>query len=228
MKRITAILAVVALFIISARGQGFLNLNFESAQNLPGSLTNNSAYVAVTNAMPHWTVYSGPADEGDVLSDIYYVSNYLSGSQSPVELEGGTLALSGNYSVELFGDCAIGQTATVPDDAASLEFEAGGAGGESGLGSGGVSVGGGSLSVTLGTDTLLLSAVSEGPDYTVYGANIPSDLDGLSEALIFSCQGSGSGQVVLDNIEFLPIPEPSECALMGVGAVALLVRRRRC
>ena len=221
MKRTTAILAVVALFIISARGQGFLNLNFESAQNLPGSLTNNSAYVAVTNALPDWTVYSGPAEEGDVLSDIYYVNNYLSGSQSPVELEGGTLALSGNYSVELFGDCAIGQTATVPDDAASLQFEAGG------VAAGGTFAASG-LSVTLGADTLSCSAISEGPDYYIYGANIPSDLDGLSEALIFSCQGVGSGQVVLDNIEFLPIPEPSECALMGVGAVALLVRRRRC
>ena len=221
MKRITAILAVTAL-IISARGQGFLNLNFESAQNLPGN-PGNGELVSVTNALPDWTAYGGPAISGNALSSIYYVSNSLGNVSGSVELEGGTLALSGDFSVELFMNSAISQTGMVPDNAESLEFEAGG------VAAGGTFAASG-FSVTLGVDTLLCSAISEGPDYTVYGANIPSGLDGLSEALIFSCQGGGSGQVQLDDIEFLPtsIPEPSEWALIGMGAVALLVRRRRC
>ena len=219
MKRITAILAVTAL-IISARGQGFLNLNFESAQNLPGN-PGTGELVSVTNALPDWTVYAGPVIDGNVLSEIYYVSNSL-GRAENVELEGGTLALSGNDSVELFNGGTISQTATVPDNAESLEFEAEGQGADGTLGASG-------LSITLGGQTLSYAEISEGPDYYIYGANIPSNLEGLSEALIFSCQGTGSGQDQLDDIEFLPtsVPEPSEWALIGMGAVALLVRRRR-
>jgi len=37
-KKATVIMAIAAIFAISARGQGFLNLNFESAYNLPGIL----------------------------------------------------------------------------------------------------------------------------------------------------------------------------------------------
>ena len=59
------------------------------------------------------------------LADIYYVSNTASGNSTAVELEGGTLALSGNYfSVHLVSNGSISQTAMVPDDAGSLQFEA--------------------------------------------------------------------------------------------------------
>jgi hypothetical protein len=211
-KRSTVFTAIIAGFTIAGHGQGFQNLNFESAQNLPGNPGNGES-VSVANALPDWTAYSGPAIPGNALSDILYVSNILS-RQSPVELEGGTLALSGNYSAELFMNSAIGQTGMVPNNAESLDFEAEGRGAGGSLGASG-------LSVTLGADTLSLSAISEGADYTVYGANIPSNLDGLSEPLLFSCQGVGSGQVQLDNIEFLPtsVPEPAECALIGLGGI---------
>ncbi|HUA65399.1 MAG TPA: hypothetical protein VME24_06100 [Alphaproteobacteria bacterium] len=165
MRKTTVIMAIAAFVIISARGQGFLNLDFESAQNLPGNPGNDES-VSEANALPDWTVYAGPAIPDNALSDIYYVSNYISGSQSPVELEGGTLALSGNYSVELFGDSAIGQTGLVPDNAESLEFEA--------YGLGGGEPGPSGFSVTLGGQTLSYTVVSEGAGYTVYGANIPS------------------------------------------------------
>ncbi len=202
---------IAAIFTISARGQGFLNLNFESAQNLPGNPGNNGVSVPVTDALPDWSVYDGP----NALADIYYVSNSLPGISTAVELEGGTLALNGNYSVELFENGSISQTATVSDDAESLQFEA--------------TTPQDGMYVTLGGQSLSYSLLSEGPndDYAVYGANIPSDLDGQTETLIFGMQGIG--QTLLDNIDFstMSVPEPSECALMGLGAVALLVLRRR-
>jgi hypothetical protein len=214
MKRITAILAVIALFIISARGQGFLNLNFESAQNLPGNPpVPDGVDVAATNALPDWTAYNGPVTLADALADINYVSNYFGASSTAVQLQGGSLALSGDFSVGLFSNGAISQTATVPDNAESLQFEA-------------TSPGEG-MYVTLGGQSLSYSLLSEGPDYTVYGANIPADLDGLPETLTFGMQGIG--ETLLDDIDFstMSVPEPSECALMGLGAVALLVLRRR-
>jgi hypothetical protein len=210
MKRITMTLAVAAIFIISARGQGFLNLNFESAQNLPGNPPEDGVSVAVTNALPDWTAYFDSA----ALADIYYVSNYFpGGSSSSVELEGGSLAISGDFSVELFSDGSISQTGLVPDNAESLQFEVHGPGPGGSIGPG--------FSVTLGGQSLSYSAVSAGPDYIVYGASIPANLDGQTEALSFLCVGPGSGLDVLDNIQFstLPIPEPGELALAVTGAV---------
>ena len=198
MKKIITVLAVAAIFVISAHGQGFLNLNFESAYNLPGN-PGNGALVSVTNALPDWTAYNGP----NVLADIYYVSNTLGYAQN-VELEGGSLALSGNnFSVGLYGSSSISQMGLVPGNAESLQFEA--------------AITDNALSVTLGGQSLSFSALSEGTGYTVYGANIPADMDGLTEALIFSVQGPSAG-TILDNIGFIS-PEPSEYALLGLGAL---------
>jgi len=220
MKLFCAILFVPLLFVGSGRcySQSFLNLNFESAQSLPGN-PGNGALIAVTNALPGWTAN----DASLALSDVYYVSNYSGGASSSVELEGGSLALSGNLSVGLYLEGSISQTGLVPNNAASLEFEAQGPGP-------GYSLGASHLSVALGGQSLPFSALSQGSDYIVYGANIPANLDGQTEALIFSCQGIGSGNVLLDNIEFSTssVPEPGEFGLIGVGVVLFgLCRRKR-
>jgi hypothetical protein len=144
----------------------------------------------------------------------------ISGSVTSVELECGSLALSGGYSVGLFADGSISQTGLVSATAESLQFELQGPGpGGSLLGSG--------FGVTLGGQFLPLSALSTGPDYSVYGANIPAAMDGQMEALAFGCQ-FGSGGVVLDNIVFSPmsIPEPCTLALAGLGGLSLLLFRR--
>jgi hypothetical protein len=213
MKRITMTLAFASLFIISAQGQSFQNLNFESAQNLPGNPGNGEA-VPVANALLGWTAYDGSL----ALSEVYYVSNIL-GYQSNPELEGGSLALSGNFSVGLYNNSSISQTGMIPANAESLQFEAQGSGSLEADGFG----------VTLGGQFFQVSALSTGPDYTVYGGNIPADMDGQEEALTFLCEGVGSGGVVLDNIEFSTsaVPEPGEFALIGLGAILLGLCRPR-
>jgi hypothetical protein len=218
MKTITMTLAVAAIFIISARGQGFVTLNFESAQNLPGN-PGNGVLVPIADALPGWTAYDGTL----ALSDVYYVSNSLGRAQN-AELEGGSLALSGNnLSVGLYLNSSISQTGLVSDNAESLEFEAQGPSPD-----GSIPFAAG-FAVTLGGQTLSYSALFAGSDYVEYGANIPSAMDGQMEALTFGCQGPGSGGVLLDNIQFStsPIPEPSECAFIGLGAILFGLRRLR-
>jgi hypothetical protein len=218
-KIITIVLVIVAA--ISARGQGFLNLNFESAYNLPGNPGNNGTPVSVANALPDWAAYDGP----NALSDIYYVSNSFPGASTAVELESGSLAISGNnLSVGLYSGGSISQTGLVPTNTESLQFESQGQGPESGG-----SLQSSDLSLTLGGQSLSYSALSESLGYTVYGANIPADLAGQMEALTFSCQGPGSGYVLFDDINFsiMSVPEPSEYALIGLGAILFGLYRRR-
>ena len=204
-------LVIAAVFSISAQGQGFLNLNFESAQNLPASPPKpNGDSVPVTNALPGWAAYGS----GEPYSDINYVSSYFSGYSTEVELEGGSLALSGEFSVGLVDGGSISQTGLVPADAESLQFEA--------------SLPAINLSVTLGGQSLSYSILSQGTGYAVYGANIPAALDGQTEALTFGVNGL-AGQSLLDNIEFSTssVPEPAEWAMVGVGALLLGFWRRR-
>jgi len=209
MKRITTILVAAAIFAIPMYGQGFLNLSFESAQNLPGNPGENGVSIPVADALPGWTAYDGDY----AYADIYYVSNNFPGVATSVELEGGSLALSGDFSVGLYSNASISQTATVPDSAESLQFEA--------------TTPQDGLYVTLGGQSLSYSILSQGPSYSVYGANIPAGLDGqTSETLTFGMQGIG--ETLLDNIEFstMSVPEPAEWALVGIGAIVVGARSR--
>jgi hypothetical protein len=203
---------IIALFLLGGGrcySQSFLNLNFEAANNLPPNLEDGEL-VPTPNALPYWVAF----DATTPLLYISYVTNFLNTVSGPVELDGGSLALSGNYSAGLYDGGSISQTGTVPAGTEALEFEA-----SSPL----------SLEVTLGGQALSYSALTASPGYTIYGANIPTDMDGQVEELSFLCQGGGSGQVVLDNIEFSPmsVPEPSESALIGLGTILLRFCRRR-
>ena len=164
MKRILMTVLMSAYVIASARGQGFLNLDFSLAHNLPSSPGIEGLSVSVTNALPDWNAYEGEK----VLSSIYYVSNNFSSAYTLVELEGGTLALGGNsFGVGIFSGGSLCQTAQVPGNAESLEFES-----PSGL----------SLTVDLGGESLSLSEISANTNYNVYGANLPAGMAGQVES----------------------------------------------
>jgi hypothetical protein len=215
MKTIALTLAVGAMLIVSARGQDFLNLDFESAYNLPGN-PGSGEIVSITNALPSWTAYGGDVN-------IYYVSNYFLGSATLVTLESGGLALNGEFSVELSDAGSISQTGMVPVDAESLIFDAEGPAGPNHT----IIYSG--FSITLGGQALAYTLLSQATGYSVYGANIPDGLDGQIEGLTLACQGVGSGMVILDNVEFSPtsVPEPSEFALAGLGVILFCFARPR-
>ena len=218
-KLITPLLA--ALIPLSAVGQGtFGNLGFDSARLIYVDPPNNHT-IAATNALPYWAAYSGT----DQLNAIPYG---LGGVITPVRLysesTGGGGALSGNYSVVLnFGGSAapqpgsISQNGLVPSDAESLLFEVG------------MGIYSGPLTVSLGGQDLSYIAISNAPNFTLYGATIPSTLVGKIATLTFAAGANGaSGLAMLDDIQFSsqPIPEPGVLALILLGSGVLLCRRR--
>jgi len=198
MKKITTMLIVTALLTISVRGQGFINLDFSLAYNLPSNPGINGLPISTTNALPGWTAYGGDT----VLSSITYLSNSFSGFSSAVQLEGGTLALGGSsFGAGLSSDSSLSQTAQVPSNAESLEFET-------------ISAAG--LELYLDGQIISIKEISADNGYNTYGANLPAGTAGQVETLTFFEDGS---QTVLDDIVFLPTPEPGEGALLGLGTL---------
>ncbi|MGH8023961.1 MAG: PEP-CTERM sorting domain-containing protein [Limisphaerales bacterium] len=206
-------ISVIAVGLVAlAHGQEFLNLNFESAYDLTNP-PEEGEQVALTNAIPGWTAYAGTL----ALSEVWYSSNNFV-DHTVVELEGGSLAISGAFSVGLYGG-SIGQTGLVPEDAESLQFES--------------TFPDVTFRVSLGGQRLSYSLLSvggvlpTGGHYSLYGANIPADMDGQMEMLTF--WDSDASGILLDNIGFSPtsVPEPPEYALIGLGIVLLGLWRRR-
>jgi hypothetical protein len=199
--------------------QDFQNLDFEDATIIPDP---SSMYypeaVYASNAVPGWTVtgcFLGP-------NDVVYDSASLgSTSVSILDTNGGAFD-GAAYSVLLYGGgtataASISQTATVPVSAESILFEAQNGGYPGGI----------ILVVSLGGQNLSYFALSNGPNYTLYGADI-SAFAGQREQLMFSAL-EGENFWNIDDIQFSssPVPEPSELALAALGGLLLGFRRWR-
>jgi hypothetical protein len=214
----------VALFVHSlACGQGsFQNLDFEQAN--PVIVVGSPLYpyaVTAASALPYWTVVAG----GNQLSVI--TENDPSTGSAWVSLVAapgawGYVPLDGNYSVLIQGGglgASISQTGLIPSGTESLLFDAM------------ALPDSGSMAVYVGTQSVALSAVGSGPNYTIYGANI-SAWAGETEQLTFEVPGY-SGNWEFDDIQFSTAaltPEPSPVALTALsgllfGARMWLARR---
>lgn len=205
-KTLMAWLSGTTLVVVSASGQGtFQNLDFEAAQIILVKYSFDN--IATTNALPGWSAFSGT----NLLSTISY-NIFVAAPQ--VGLYGSnSLAISGTFSVLLSKDGSISQTGLVPADAASLRFK----GSWTSSSPVGVSLGGQSLSYT---------AISSGPNYTLYGADI-SAFAGQTAKLVFL--SPSLSLYFIDDIQLSSqgIPEPSSLALLCCGGLMLAVRRLR-
>jgi hypothetical protein len=197
-------------------GQGFVNLDFESAQIIPasGSLPNG---IDTTNALPGWTIFVGATRQ----SQITYNNPALGATWVYLNATNGA-NISGNFSVVLQGGlsasaASITQTGLVPASAMSLFFEAQ------------PSVG--TLQVSLGGQNLSFIALSVGVNYTLYAADI-SAFAGQTQQLTFSALQDSQhlyNNWNIDNIQFssTAVPEPGTLALVGLGSALLAARQWR-
>jgi hypothetical protein len=207
-------LIILSLGTRLAGAQGFVDLNFESA-NL-SAYGAGPAIVPASNAIPGWTATGN-------LSPSEIVYNTLSTGAPSVALlgnNGSFSALDGAYSIDLYGGssgsptgASISQTGLVPANAVSIQFIAQGAGSL-----------GGPLSVSLGGQNISLFTISTGSSYSLYGGNIPSGLAGNSEQLILSASPDGGNNFwEIDDIRFSSsvVPEPGVAGLLGLGGLLL-------
>ena len=219
---VVSLLALSALIPAIGHAQGtFQNLDFEDAVII---LDTSSPYypraVYASYAILGWTAtgFVGP-------QDIYYNSLTIGSPCVSIDDTTGSFhapPIDGTYSIVLYGgsgSASISQTGLVPADAASIRFIAQVAA---------PPPFGGPLLVSLGGQNILYSAISTGPNYTVYGGNIPSGLAGQSEQLMFSALTGVNNIWTIDDIQFSPsaVPEPSTLGLLALGALAIAWRSR--
>jgi hypothetical protein len=217
-------LAIVNCSISHGIAQGFVNLDFESA-NVPSG-TQPITLVSTSSGLPGWTAFGTSASLGsNSVTQIYY--DAVSGQGPEICVNdanasfGGTSGfgpISGKYSVYLFSgnsgsvldDVGISQTGLVPLGTQSLQFQAGFATSP--------------FIVTLGGQTISIVPLAIFSNYTEYGGDI-SAFAGPTETLAFTetfpASGPPPGILSLDNIVFSssPTPEPAACALILGGAV---------
>ncbi len=209
MKTYQTIIMIMFIKIHGVLGQGFVNMDFESA-NLSGY---SAGSVPTSNAIPGWTAYIG----GMTLANINYNIGIGGGIQVSVI---GTNAFQGNYCVLLQGEvstsvnepASIGQTGTIPGTAQSLIFW--------GFGPGVVSFNG---------QILPLTVLSYTANYDILGINI-SPYAGQTGQLLFTSTHYGvSTGFSIDNIQFSssPIPEPGIVSLFALGSLGFLWQRQK-
>jgi hypothetical protein len=213
-KLLRTICLVTILFALTrdVSGQGFVDLNFESA-----IITNVSYYtIPAQDAFPGWTVsalyvvydtfsLSGNAVTiNDTNTETFFGTTHIQGNYFAVLEAGNTTAGPGAYSV------SIGQTGQIPLSAKSIFFW----GDESGL------------QVTFNNQPLSFNQTGSFSGHNIYGADV-SAYAGQTGYLLFT-QPAFSGVSLIDNIQFTssPVSEPSTLSLLVLCALFFVWRFR--
>lgn len=204
---------ILAPMIQLVSAQGFINLNFESAN--VAAYSPGPATVLVASAVPGWTVYvKGVAQSNIIYNDISLGAPEVSIHDTNdvfAPVQGAYfILLQSSTAGDVTGSSAIGQTGTIPLSTMSLTFWGNFDG-----------------QVTFDSQLLTYTAIGTTPNYSIYQADI-SAYAGITGQLLFSAPYGTGG--IIDNIQFssLPVPEPSGLllAVLGTGLIGLLRLRR--
>ena len=210
--------ALLAL-LPSASGQGFINLDFESA-NVSG-YPPNSRDVPVSSALPGWSAYYyNNSGETNAVTQVGY--DFLSlGSAGITVVDASAQALlpiQGNYSAILFGSLGyslgISQTGLVPKGTDSLLMDVYAFDG---------------FEVTLGGQTIDMIPLQTFANYTLYGGDISSFAGDVETLSLIAPPTRTPNGVEFDSIVFSPssVPEPSVLCLLSVCILFLFWNMNR-
>jgi hypothetical protein len=219
--KLRLILSTVAVIASTTTlfGQGFINLNFESATVPPTPPGAGGGPVNPAMAFPGWTVgFGGPGSPNFTLYNaltLGSVAQVLIGPNYP--LGSGYAPLQGSYSALLqfgpsptLGTPALIQTGLVPADALSISFL---------------------VSPTRNDARVLLNG-TEISLFSIGGGRMAGDVSAFSGSqaqLTFTTRSYDGNWLYFDDVAFstLPVPEPSSYLLGGLGALVWLAFRRR-
>jgi hypothetical protein len=234
LRRLIWFAIVFLTFLRSVSGQGFVNLDFESATLVPVPGDNyNGVYFA--QAFPGWT----KTIVGGFYPNALYDGTFLDSAgisiidRSGLYLPGGGGLIQGNYTAILqsglgvigpsivLADTTLSQTGLVPVGTRSLQFKAYEAFDSQGT-----------FDVTLGGQALSLGTIGYGPNYTLYGADV-SAWAGQTAELAFTVPAENphvnDEYLYLDAIQFSTqsIPEPNALSLFSICILILCRRVKR-
>lgn len=230
--RFIACLVAASLALLrNASGQEFQDLDFESATLIP---VPGDPYggVQFAQAFPGWTnTIVGAIDANALYDNMFLDSAGISiiDKNSPYGL--GAEVIDGRYTAILQSglgytsngaiptDTTLSQTGLVPLGTESLQFKANEWFDSSGT-----------FAVTLGGQTLSLTVLGTGANYTLYGANV-SQWAGQTAQLAFTVFGENphvnDESLFLDDIQFSSqsVPEPNVFALFVLGGLSFGLHR---
>jgi hypothetical protein len=204
------LIGLLALLGLQGKSQGFVNLDFESA-NLTGYSPGN--LVPAASAFPGWTVsaeyipYDDVSLSGNSISIMDASSPYFTTS-----IQGTYYALLASGNTPGLGQTiSLGQSGTIPLGTESMTFWG--------------NLGG--LQISFGGEAIAFSETGSTANYNIYSADV-SALAGSSGQLLFSLPAYTSN-ATLDNIQFSTssVPEPSAFALTALGGLLLAWRRSK-
>jgi hypothetical protein len=216
------IVCSLLLFLSCATGllaQVFQNLDFEDANLSVIPSGQFGGNVSITNALPSWTGYLGTNQVTQVLQnnltlgaasiDIFgpVWNGFILQGQYTAELQAG-LKPGADVSITNLVNASLAQVGLVPANAKSITLEAAGTGTN--------------LTVSFAGQTILLSAIGSGPNYTLFGGDISSFAGQVGELRLSTLSPLGAG-VLLDAITFSTqaIPEPNSFTLLMMAVTGL-------
>jgi hypothetical protein len=225
------LIALIAGVTPPVSAQTFVNLDFEQAKL--ESIPPPSVLLPWEEAVPGW----GHSD-GDSTEFVYYLTEHLGFSQVYTLLDTANSpfgAASGSWAVQMrsgtlreheprgpFIAAFLSQTGRVPTGAQELSI----------LSSSFM------FSVTLDGTSIPLRPVGVDPSSPTYLEDLQSysgewigDVSAFAghvvELKVQNTNPDGQARLAVDEVTFLPVPEPSTTALMALGLVTLLVPRVR-
>lgn len=207
--------------------QGFVNLNFESAN--VSSYSPGSSTVPTAVAFPGWTAsYYQPGFGNQPVSQVWYDAISIGGgiiSINDTNTDFGFVPLQGEFSAYLFGgtldvSAIISQSGLVPVNSQSIQIEIGNY----------MAIG--SFIVALNGNMIDMIPLATFSTYTLFVGDVSpyaNQVATLSITALGVTSGPGPNPVLLDNIQFstTAVPEPSMFAFAALGGLLLGLRHWR-